>query len=81
MEQKRKVMISFERLPEPIRQELKKAFPDGFQSHLKCITDHRGNTIHVIPYETADSHYLVKMDNFKAMITNFIANQRDHIIR
>lgn len=74
-------MISFERLPEPIRQEMRKAFPDGFQSHLKSITDHKGNTIHVIAYETTESYYLVKMDNFKALITNFIANQDDHMIR
>jgi len=77
MKNKRKVMISFERLPEPIRQEIKKAFPDGFQDDIKSITDHKGNTIHVLPYETTDSHYLIKMDNFKALITNYMANQNE----
>jgi len=81
MKNKRKVMVSFERLPEPIRQEVKKAFPDGFQESIKSITDHKGNTIHVLPYETKDSQYLIKMDNFKALITNYMADQNEDAIR
>lgn len=72
---KRKVMVSFERLPEAVRKELKRAYPDGFQQHLVCITDHKNNAIHVLRYETADSAYLIKMDNYRAAIANFIGEQ------
>lgn len=76
---KRKVMISFEKLPEAIREELKRAYPDGFQEHLVCITDHKKRTIHVLKHETSDSSYLIKMDNYKAHIVNFLGNSADGI--
>lgn len=74
---KRKVMISFEKLPQPIREELKRAYPDGFQQHLISITDHRNNTIHVLKHETPSSSYLIKMDNYKAHIANFLGDSQD----
>lgn len=74
---KRKVMVSFERLPESIRTELRKAFPDGFQQHLTTITDHKDNTLHVLKYETAESEYLIKMENYQAHIANLIGDWND----
>lgn len=74
---KRKVMISYERLPEAVRTELKKAFPDGFQDHLVAITDHKNNTLHVLTYETEDSSYLIKMDNYRAHIAQFLGESEE----
>lgn len=71
---KRKVMVSFEGLPETIREELKKAFPDGFQQHLTTITDHKNNTLHVLKYETSESEYLIKMENYRAHIANLLGD-------
>ncbi|TVR38675.1 MAG: hypothetical protein EA392_09380 [Cryomorphaceae bacterium] len=74
---KRRVMVSFERLPETVRNELKKKYPDGFQEHLVCMTDHRNNTIHVLRHETAESSYLIKFENYKAQIAHFLGNFKD----
>lgn len=72
---KRNVMVSYERLPEAIRAELRKMYPDGFQNHLKTITDFKEQTIHVLKYETSDSIYLIKMENVKAAIINYLSNE------
>ena len=72
---KRNVMVSYERLPEPIRAELRKMYPDGFQNHLKTITDFKEQTIHVLKYETSDSVYLIKIENVKAAIVNYLSNE------
>jgi len=72
---KRNVMVSYERLPEIIRAELRKLYPDGFQNHIKTITDYKEQTIHVLRYETSDSVYLVKMENVKAAIVNYLSNE------
>lgn len=74
---KRKIMTTFERLPRAIQLELKKAYPDGFQAHLICMTDHKSRAIHVLPYETPDSSYLIKMENHRAEIINFLGNHKD----
>jgi hypothetical protein len=68
-------MVSYERLPEPIRAELRKKYPDGFQNHIKTITDFKEQTIHVLKYETSDSVYLIKMENVKAAIVNYLNNE------
>lgn len=76
---KRKVMISYEKLPEPVRQELKRIYPDGFQQHLECITDHRNQTVHVLRHDTNESSFLIKMDNHRAHIINFLNDDREDI--
>lgn len=70
---RRKVMIRYEKLPEPVRIELKRKYPDGFQPHLQSITDHKGQTIHVLKHETSDSTYLIKVENYKVHIANFLS--------
>lgn len=70
-------MISFEKLPQAIREQLKKEYPDGFQEHLVCITDHKNNALHVLRYETEESSYLIKMDNYRAHIANFLGENRE----
>ena len=70
-------MISFEKLPQAIREQLKKEYPDGFQEHLVCITDHKNNTLHVLSYETEESSYLIKMDNYHAHIANFLGENTE----
>lgn len=77
MKMKRKVMVSFEGLPESIRAELRKAFPDGFQKHLTAITDHKNNTLHVLKYETTESEYLIKMENYQAHIANLLGDWKE----
>lgn len=72
---KRNVMVSYERLPELIRSELKKLYPDGFRNHIKTITDFKEQTIHVLRYETEDSIYLIKMENINAAIVNYLSNE------
>jgi hypothetical protein len=72
---KRNVMISYERLPEITRAELRKLYPDGFQNHLKTITDFKEQTVHVLKHETSDSVYLIKMENVKAAIVNYLNNE------
>ncbi len=72
-------MISYEKLPEAVRQELRRNYPDGFQPHLESITDHRNQTIHVLKYETADSSFLIKMDNVRAHIINFLNDDQEDI--
>ncbi len=72
---KRKVMISYEKLPEPVRVELKRKYPDGFQQHLQTVSDHKGQIIHVLKHETPDSSYLIKMENYKAHIANFLSER------
>lgn len=72
---KRNVMISYERLPEMIRTQLRKLYPDGFQDYIQTITDFKNQTIHVLKYETADSIYLVKMENVKAAIVHYLNNE------
>jgi hypothetical protein len=71
-------MISYERLPEVVRAELRKLYPDGFQSHLKTITDFKDQTVHVLKHETADSVYLIKIENVKAAIVNYLNNEGFH---
>jgi len=67
-------MISYERLPETVRVELRKLYPDGFQNYLQTITDYKDQSVHVLKHETADSVYLIKMENVKAAIVNYLNN-------
>jgi hypothetical protein len=72
---KRNVMVSYERLPEVIRAEVRKVYPDGFQNHLKTITDFKEQTIHVLKHETCDTIYLIKMENVKAAIIDYLSSE------
>ena len=59
--QKKRVIKSLENLTPELRVFLRKRYPDGFDNHLMRIMNAKNEPIFVVPMETEDSMYLVKV--------------------
>jgi hypothetical protein len=59
--QKKRVIKSLENLSPELKAMLRKRYPDGFDSHLMRIMNAKNEPIFVVPMETEDTMYLVKV--------------------
>lgn len=59
--QKNRVIKSLENLSPELKATLKKRYPDGFEGHLMRIMNAKNEPIFVVPLETEDTMYLIKV--------------------
>ena len=56
------MIVSYKNLRPEILQLMKVTYPDGYLNNLMKIDKGIGEAIYVVPVETDDTHYLVKVD-------------------
>lgn len=59
--QKKRVIKSLENLSPELKAILRKRYPDGFEGYLMRIMNAKNEPIFVVPMETEDTMYLVKV--------------------
>jgi len=58
---KPRVIKDFEKLDVNIQEQIKLAFPLGFEDELIKFTNKEGQKVSALPYEAEDKYYLVRM--------------------
>ncbi len=56
-----RVIKSLENLTPELKKMLKKRYPDGFEENIMRITNAKNEPIFVVPLETEDTNYLIKI--------------------
>lgn len=59
---KKNLIVSYKNLTEDIKELFKEAYPDGYNNYLQRFVKPNGETIFVVPFETADTCYMVKFE-------------------
>mgnify|MGYP000853095691 FL=1 len=59
---KKRVIISFNKLTTEQIVQFSEAYPEGYASHIQKITKPSGEIIYVVPFETTDTIFMVKID-------------------
>lgn len=76
MNTKPRVLKAFEALDLEIQEQIKLAYPEGFEDHLIKFVNKDGVYQSGLPFETEDKYYLVKMTREEA--SNLIADDDDY---
>jgi len=63
---KPRIIKRFEKLDKSIKEQIKLSYPEGFSQNLLTITKPDGSIISVLPYETEDTYYMVRMSEVEA---------------
>lgn len=63
---KLRVIKDFQKLDADIQEQIKLAYPYGFNKHLIRFSNKEGKLVSALPFETDDKYYLVKMTNVEA---------------
>ncbi len=66
MSQKPKLVKDYEKLDEHIQEQIKLAYPLGFDEYLVSYKDSRGDRVTALPFETDEKYYLVRMTKYQA---------------
>ncbi|MEM6642877.1 MAG: hypothetical protein AAF616_07860 [Bacteroidota bacterium] len=66
MNGKPRVLKAFEALDQAIQEQIKLAYPEGFEDHLIRFTNKDGEYQSGLPFETDEKYYLVKMTKSEA---------------
>lgn len=66
MSSKPRVIKDFEKLDPEIREQIKLAYPYGFQDELIHFNDREGKRVTALPFETDEKYYLVRMTKAEA---------------
>ena len=64
---KPRIVKDFNKLDDNIIEQIKLAYPDGFQNHLVSYTDRDGNRRSALPFESDTTYYLVRMTRMEAV--------------
>ena len=59
---KKRLVTSFNNLPLELQQEVKALYPKGFSEVMQRIDKPNGDFFYVVPFETEEISYLVKID-------------------
>ncbi len=59
---KRKVIISYHNLPSEALEAFKEKYPYGYSDYITKVTKPNNDVIYVVPLDTDDAAYLVKVD-------------------
>ena len=59
--QKNRVIKSLENLSPELKAVLKKRYPEGFEDHLMRIMNAKNEPIFVVPLDTEETMYLIKV--------------------
>ena len=58
----KRLVTSFNNLPLELQQEVKALYPKGFSEVMQRIDKPNGDFFYVVPFETEEISYLVKID-------------------
>lgn len=59
---KKKLIVSYEKLSDELKELFKEAYPDGYKDHLQRTEKPNGEPIFCAPLETEDTTYMVKFE-------------------
>ncbi|MBQ0080224.1 MAG: hypothetical protein KBS95_01550 [Alistipes sp.] len=59
---KKHLMVSYNNLSEELKESMKMVYPYGFADATRRIEKPSGEVVFVVPFETPDVDYLVKID-------------------
>lgn len=59
---KKNLIVSYKNLTDDLKELFKEAYPDGYENHITKFVKPTGDAIFVVPFETADTAYMVKFD-------------------
>ncbi len=65
--QKPKVIKSYTKLDKDLQQQIKLIYADGFAENLIHFFDKNGIKITVLPFETQDKYYMIRMTEGEAV--------------
>jgi len=63
---KPRVIQNYEKLSVEIREQIKLVYPEGYIDNLIEFTNHKGELVSALPFETDDKIYMVRMSVRKA---------------
>ncbi|MCO5230490.1 MAG: hypothetical protein M9958_04960 [Chitinophagales bacterium] len=58
---KRKVIVDYKNVPDEVLQKLAEKYPHGYNKAIIKFQNAKGETVSVVPIETDDTSYLVKV--------------------
>lgn len=64
---KPRVIKHYEKLDDTILEQIKLAYPEGFEKHLIRFTDINGSLTSALPFETEEKYYLIRMTRNEAV--------------
>ena len=73
---KPRIIKDYEKLDEPIKEQIKLVYPNGFSQHLITFTNKSGLLVSALPFETDDKYYLVRMTTQEAI--DIISEDEDY---
>lgn len=83
MNQKKRVVISFENLKPEVYQALMKKYPQGYSNHVFKVTLPNNGFFHAVTVDTEDTSYLikvkVKLDKADKLEEDLFKNEADRI--
>lgn len=59
---KKNLIVSYKNLSEDLKELFKEAYPEGYSNYITRFVKPTGEPIFVVPFETADTAYMVKFD-------------------
>ncbi len=59
---KKRLIISYEKLSEDIKELFKEEYADGYSQYIQKIEKPTGEIIFVVPLETEDTTFMIKVD-------------------
>lgn len=59
---KKRLIISYERLPEKDKELFEEKYEDGLMDHIQTVSKPDGTPMFVVPLETEENIYMVKID-------------------
>ena len=59
---KKRLIVSFEKLPEKAQELFNEKYEEGFSDYIQNIIRPNGTHMYVVPFETEDTFYMVKVD-------------------
>lgn len=66
MTNKPRVVKDYDKLDESVLEQIKLAYPFGFQRHLITFKNAEGKFVSALPYEAEDKYYLIRMTKAEA---------------
>lgn len=68
----RNIIVSYDKIDDKLKSELKKKYPDGFTDYLRRYPKPNGEFFFAVPLDIKDMHYLIKIE---AKVDNLITEE------